>query len=164
MRDQGSFMERSLKYLLCLVTNLQAETHLDFKKHGENLNRGFPGGSDGKESTCNVGHQGWIPGSGRSPEERNGSPLQYSCLENFMDRRSLEGYSPQSCKDSDTTETNLIYNLSNYNRYISIYHSNNPQSTGASEALCCVRRLTRSPCLLSLHNFSRHWKSSVPQL
>ena len=115
-----------------------------------------------KNLPANAGDLGSIPGLGGSSGEGHCSPLQYSCLENFMDRRSLEGYSPQSCKDSDTTEKNLIYNLSNYNRYISIYHSNNPQSTGASEALCCVSRLTRSPCLLSLHNFSRHWKSSVP--
>ena len=47
---------------------------------------GFPGGSDGKESACNAGDLGLIPGSGRSPEERNGNPLQYSCLENPMDR------------------------------------------------------------------------------
>ena len=48
--------------------------------------RGFPGGSDGKESTCNEGDWGLIPGSGRSPGEGNGYPLQYSCLENPMDR------------------------------------------------------------------------------
>ena len=42
--------------------------------------------SDGKESACNTRDPGFIPGSGRSPEERNGYPLQYSCLENFMDR------------------------------------------------------------------------------
>ena len=42
---------------------------------------GFPGGSDGKESTCNAGDPGSIPGSGRSPEEGKGNPLQYSCLE-----------------------------------------------------------------------------------
>ena len=47
---------------------------------------GFPGGSDGKESTRNVGDPGSIPGSGRSPGEGNGYPLQYSCLENSMDR------------------------------------------------------------------------------
>ena len=46
----------------------------------------FPGGSEGKESACNAGNLGLIPGSGRSPEERNGYPLQYSCLENPMDR------------------------------------------------------------------------------
>ena len=47
---------------------------------------GFPGGSDGKESTCNVGDLDSIPGSGRSPGEGNGYPLHYSCLENPMDR------------------------------------------------------------------------------
>ena len=45
-----------------------------------------PSCSDDKESTCNVGDPGSIPGSGRSPEEGNGNPLQYSCLENSMDR------------------------------------------------------------------------------
>ena len=46
----------------------------------------FPGGSDGKESACNVGDLGSIPGLGRSPGGGCGNPLQYSCLENFMDR------------------------------------------------------------------------------
>ena len=50
---------------------------------------GFPGGSDGKASACNAGHQGSIPGLGRSPGEGNGNPLQYSCLENPMDRGAL---------------------------------------------------------------------------
>ena len=43
---------------------------------------GFPGGSDGKESTCNAGDLGSIPGLGRYPREGHGNPLQYSCLEN----------------------------------------------------------------------------------
>ena len=48
---------------------------------------GFPGGvSDGKESAYNSGDPGLIPGSGRSPGEGNGNPLQYPCLENSMDR------------------------------------------------------------------------------
>ena len=47
---------------------------------------GFPGGSDSKESACNAGDLGPISGSGRSPGEGNGKPLQYSCLENSMDR------------------------------------------------------------------------------
>ena len=47
---------------------------------------GFPGGSDGKVFVSNAGDQGSIPGSGRSPGEGNGNPLQYSCLENPMDR------------------------------------------------------------------------------
>ena len=46
----------------------------------------FPGGSDGKESACNAGDLSSIPGSGKSPGEGNGNPLQYSCLENIMDR------------------------------------------------------------------------------
>ena len=47
-----------------------------------------PGGSDGKAPTCNVGDLGSIPGSGRSPGEGNGNPLQYSCLESPMDGRA----------------------------------------------------------------------------
>ena len=46
---------------------------------------GFPGGSDGKESACNVEDPGSIPGTGRFPGEGNGNPLQYSCLENPKD-------------------------------------------------------------------------------
>ena len=48
--------------------------------------RCFPGGSDGKATVCNAGDLGLIPGLGRSPGEGNGSPLQYSCLENPMGR------------------------------------------------------------------------------
>ena len=47
---------------------------------------GFPGGSDGKESACNTGDPGSIPESGRSPREGHSYPLQYSCLENSLDR------------------------------------------------------------------------------
>ena len=46
----------------------------------------FPGGSEGKESTCNAGDSGSIPGLGRSAGEGTGNPFQYSCLENPMDR------------------------------------------------------------------------------
>ena len=55
---------------------------------------GFPDGSDGKESTCNVGDLGSIPGLGRAPRDRHGNPHQYSCLENPHGQRSLAGYSP----------------------------------------------------------------------
>ena len=47
---------------------------------------GFLGGSDGKQSACNAGDLGSVPRSGGSPGEGNGNPLQYSCLENPMDR------------------------------------------------------------------------------
>ena len=52
--------------------------------------KGFPGAPDDKESVCNMGDLGSIPGLGRTPGEGNGYPLQYSCLENSIDR----GYSP----------------------------------------------------------------------
>ena len=64
----------------------------------------FPGGSDGKESACNMGDLGSIPGLGRSPGEGNGYPLQCSALENPHGQRSLAGFSQCGCKESDTTE------------------------------------------------------------
>ena len=64
----------------------------------------FFGGSYGKESACNVGNPGSIPGLGRSPGEGNGNPLMYSCLENSMDRRVWWVYSPWGHKESDMTE------------------------------------------------------------
>ena len=51
---------------------------------------GFPGGLEGKASTCNAGDPGSIPESGRSPGEGKGNPLQYSCLENPMDGGAWE--------------------------------------------------------------------------
>ena len=62
----------------------------------------FPGGSDGKVSAYNAGDPGSIPGSGRSPREGNGNPLQYSCLENPMEGGSC--YTSWARKESDTTE------------------------------------------------------------
>ena len=55
---------------------------------------GFPDGSDGKESACNSGHLGLIPGSETSPGEGNGNPLQYSCLEKSTDRGAWHGMVP----------------------------------------------------------------------
>ena len=52
------------------------------------VNQGSPRGSGGKEPACNAGDLGSIPGSRRSPGEGNGNPLQYSCLENPMDREA----------------------------------------------------------------------------
>ena len=59
-----------------------------FLKEGKSLItcQGFPGGSDGKESACNAGDMGSIPGLGRSPGGGHSNALQYSCLENPMDR------------------------------------------------------------------------------
>ena len=64
----------------------------------------FPGGSEVKVSACNVGDLGSIPGFGRSPGERHGYTLQYSCLENPRDR----GYSPWGHKEVDTAEQKTL--------------------------------------------------------
>ena len=56
---------------------------------------GFPGGSDSKESACNAGDLGWIPGSGISPREGNGNPLQYSCLEKAEETGGLQSMGSQ---------------------------------------------------------------------
>ena len=61
------------------------ERFADIKNHVER-HLGFPGGSDGKDSACNVRDSGSIPGLVGSPGEGNGNTLQYSCLENSMDR------------------------------------------------------------------------------
>ena len=65
---------------------------------------GFPSGSGGKESAYNSGDLGSTPGLGRPPGRRHGNPLQYSCLENPHEQRSLTGYSPWGGKESDMTE------------------------------------------------------------
>ena len=65
---------------------------------------GFTGGSAGKESVCNAGDLGLIPGLGRSPGEGNGNPRQYSCLENPMHRETWRAIVHGVAKESDTTE------------------------------------------------------------
>ena len=69
---------------------------------------GFPGGSNGKVSACNARNPGSMPGSGRSPGEGNGYPLQDSCLENSMDGGAWLGYSPGGRKELDTSERLLF--------------------------------------------------------
>ena len=65
------------------------------------LNKGFPGGSDSKESPCNAGNLGSIPGLERTLGEGNVYPLQYSCLENSMDRGTWQA---TDSKELDMTE------------------------------------------------------------
>ena len=64
----------------------------------------FPGSSAGKESACNAGDPSSISGSGRSPAGGYGNPLQYSCLENSHEQRSLAGPSPWGHRQLDMTE------------------------------------------------------------
>ena len=83
--------------------------HWKSKRVPENLELGFPGGSEVKASACNAGDLGSIPGSGRSPGEENGNPLQYSCLENPMDGgawwATVHGIAKSQTRLSDFTFT-----------------------------------------------------------
>ena len=63
-----------------------------------------PRGKDGKESACSTGDLSLIPGLGRSAGKGNGNALQYSCLENLMDRGAWQGTVQGVAKESDTTE------------------------------------------------------------
>ena len=82
-----------------LPTELRGDLYiLICKENYDKIKKTFPCGSSGKESTCNAGNLGWIPGLGRSPGEGKGYPLQYSGVENSMD------YSPWGHKESDMTE------------------------------------------------------------
>ena len=65
---------------------------------------GFPRGSEGKESAYKAGELSSIPGSGRSPREGSGNPLQYSCLENPMDRGAWQATVHGDHKELDMTE------------------------------------------------------------
>ena len=73
----------------------------------------LPGGSDGKASACNVGDPGLIPGLGRSSGEGNGNPLQYSCLENPMDRGAWQATEAAKGRTrlSDFTFTSLYHTV-----------------------------------------------------
>ena len=68
------------------VTTIICKTTGEIKYSSRGYLKGFPGGSDGKESACDVGDPGSTAGSGRPPGEGNDNPLQYPCLENPMDR------------------------------------------------------------------------------
>ena len=87
---------------------------------------GLPGWLSWREFACNASVPHSIPGSGRSPGEGHGNPLQYSCLENPLVQRSLAGYSPWGCKESDTSkqlntpQCNLSQKLLNWLFYQSV--------------------------------------------
>ena len=70
----------------------------------------FPGGSEGKKYACNVGDPALVPGSGGSPGERNGNPLQYSCLEEPMteERGGIQSMPLQIVRHDSATNTHTI--------------------------------------------------------
>ena len=82
MFPSASSYQNLLFVHLCAFSTLRPES-ITINSH---LFWGFSGGSDSKESTCNAADTSSIPGSGRYPGEGNGNPLQYSCLENSIDR------------------------------------------------------------------------------
>ena len=92
----------TLIFVMCPMVRRHTLTLFDvlFTKRVQSL-----GGSEGKECACNAGDLGLIPGFGRSPGEGNGDPLQYSCLENSMNRGAWWAtYSPCGHQELDMTE------------------------------------------------------------
>ena len=108
---------------------------------------GLPGGSDGKESACNVGDLGLILGSGRSSGEGNGNPLQYSGLENPMDKGSCRIQSMGSQRVGHDWTTSLsFFHFSHISRYSSV----------AKQSHCC-----KTLSIILLQNFSLSWTETL---
>ena len=82
-RAKGCLEARQAQELKMSERERKREAHPSYHRHPKSL--GFPGGSAGKESTCNEGDLGLIPGLGRSPGKGSGHQFQYSGLENSMD-------------------------------------------------------------------------------
>ena len=83
-------MKRTPHYAGNNVQYMDLEVDM-YMVHVKYMYMDFPGGSDSKESAYNAGNPGSIPGSERSPGEGHGNPIQYSCLENPMDRGAWQG-------------------------------------------------------------------------
>ena len=81
--------------------------------------KGFPGSLDGKESACNVGDLSSTPGTGRSPGEGNGNPLQYSCLKNPTDRGAWQAIAHRVA-ESQTQLSDFTHSLTLENK-VSLY-------------------------------------------
>ena len=78
----------------------------------------FPGGSDGKASVYNAGDPGLIPGSGRSPGEGKGNPLQYSCLENPMDGGPWWAIVHGTAESSTTEQVHSLHSCKIYEIFV----------------------------------------------
>ena len=114
--------------------------------------QGFPGDSAGKEPACNVVDLGLIPGLGRSLEEGNGNPLQYSRLENSMD------YIPWGHKESEATER-LSLSPSQANKPTACM--NFPTELWSASRVCCFPRGWQSPQREDLLKVCRRWTQSA---
>ena len=96
-------LEKYFKLLLQSILKMHLTPSSKYQLQVSVNIRSFPGGSDSKASAYNAGDPGSIPGSGRSPGEENGNPLQYSCLEKSHGRRSLASYTVHRVSESDMT-------------------------------------------------------------
>ena len=112
------------------------------------LRGGFPGGSVSKESTCNEGNLGSIPGLGRYPGGGHSSPLQHSCLENPQGQRCLAGYSPRGCRAGND------WGLSTYLRGCA-------RATHPGIKMAPVWPLGMTSCLSTCHPFLAEFASSL---
>ena len=101
---EGCWQRSSSNSYVSIFPHLPPDPFLRYLDIIYSATRGFPGSSDGKESAYSVGDPGLIPGSETTPGEGNGSPLQYSCLENSMYRGAWRITVYGGCKESDTTE------------------------------------------------------------
>ena len=113
---------------------------------------GFPGGSDSKVYACNAGDPGTVSGLGRSPGERNGNPLQYSCLENSSDRGAWPA-TVHRFTESRTQLSNLHFSL-----------SGQPRRNPWGRLSCVWGRVGRLGSELLLMGWieSSHWASGAP--
>ena len=115
-KSRWNFWPTSREIERCLLLGRKILTNLDsiLKSRDITLPAGdFHGGSNGKASACNVGDPGSIPGSGRSPGEGNGNPLQHSCLKNFMDREAGRA-TVHGVTRSQTRPSNFTLTLTHY--------------------------------------------------
>ena len=108
---------------------------------------GFPGSSAGRESTCNAGDPGSIPGLRRYPGEGNGYPLQYSCLENFMDRGAQRATVHAVTKSDMTEPLSLsIQNKTSMSHYFIFFYQTFNQNFGYENKK--TKLIKTSPCIL----------------
>ena len=103
--------------------------------------KAFPGSSDGKASACNARDLGSIPGWGRSPGEGNGNPLQYSCLEDPVDRGawwvSVHGIAKSRTRLSDKTHTHTNTHTQTHTHKVKKDEQSNTELATTGSSYCC---------------------------